>query len=281
MKNVRKIFVAGGGLWWLLCLSILFSCKKDQSPVINIYITPSSLHLYKEVNEVIRFEVLAEANYKVKKFKFSYQRKNALEQVILDSLLEVPIKTFTYTYEFIIPSSWQGEEIRYYFTVIDADGNTEKATRVVYVKAVNQAPVLLTEYTGNVIYSKYSSSPDAYDIETGEVNFSEFAPPAERDIQDYDTIPSDSILYRAFISGTGAMFVRFNNFDYANATDVSANDAYNAGVKYAIISNIQNGDIILTKTSSGTIAVIKITQVVDVAGVEYDRIEFNVKKPTP
>ncbi|HQI69582.1 MAG TPA: hypothetical protein PLT47_02450, partial [Bacteroidales bacterium] len=77
----------------------------------------------------------------------------------------------------------------------------------------------------------------------------------------------------------GNQFVLFNGFDYANATDLSAMNAYNAGQKLDMISGLNINDIIITKEAGSNVyAVIKITNIVDSAAIINDRYEFNIKK---
>jgi len=137
----------------------------------------------------------------------------------------------------------------------------------------------LTEYTGSIIFSKFSGKPDAYDIATNSVQFSATAANNLLDIADFDTIPGDSALTGQWHSPAGSQFVLFPGFDYANATDLSAMNAYNAGQKLDIISDLNINDIIITKeTGSNTYAVIKIINIVDSAAMIKDRYEFNIKK---
>ena len=85
----------------------------------------------------------------------------------------------------------------------------------------------------------------------------------------------------SWISPAGGRFVRFNTYDYANATDSSIVDAYNAGLDLPKVDNIQNGDIILTKlgsTSSTDYAAILITGVYDPDSTNLDYYLFNIKK---
>ena len=151
------------------------------------------------------------------------------------------------------------------------------STRVV----VSPNTTSLTETAGNTIYSRYSGKPDAFNINTCSVEFSALTAHNLLDIADFDTIPSDSTMTNAWYSPANNMFVLFNGFDYANATYQSAQAAYNAGTKLALISNLALNDIILTKVKNGNsdiYAAIKITNVVTTGPVVNERYDFNIKK---
>lgn len=262
------------------CVSLLyFSCSDttDNTPVIVI--SPNSLHFQANTNDVIPFIIKIQSNVTLKEFKIFFKIDGSVNpfNTLLDTNL-AGSKGFNYEYDYFVSLSQSAKILDFKFTLYDYNGNSWDLMR--YADIQNNS-VLLTETTGYTMYSKYSGKPDGFDIETGTPQFSSQANDSLLDIMDYDTISKDSLLGLAWTSKTGAKFVRFNGFDYANATNVTASNAYDAGTKLSIISNLTVGDIIITETMKGqksTIAVIKITGIYDIQGTVNDRYEFNMKK---
>ena len=106
---------------------------------------------------------------------------------------------------------------------------------------------------------------------------------ARRDLEDVPLTPFVTEISRTWRSPAGGRFVRFNEFDYANATDVSLESAFLAGIPSETIENIAIGDMILVKLGSlpaeqRFYAVMKIMDVVDEPGTaDNDRYVFNMK----
>lgn len=80
----------------------------------------------------------------------------------------------------------------------------------------------------------------------------------------------------------GLKFIRFNDFDYANASYLSVRKAFEVGIKNPILDNIKEDDIILTKLNRSSIdsgyVAIRIVYVIDSDSTLNDRYIFNVKK---
>jgi hypothetical protein len=258
---------------------LFFSCNEetDNTPVISI--SPFSLHFTAKVNEFIPFIIKIQSPVALKSLKIhnKIEGTGAAYTLLLDSNL-AGSKGFNYEYDYKVSLSYSGKTINFKFTVFDNDGNSWELIR--YAEVQNNE-VILTEIAGCAINSKYSGKPDGFDIESCTQQFSANVHDSLIDIMDYDTLANDSLLNKTLTSKTGAKFVAFNGFDYANATNVTASNAYDAGNKLDIITNLTIGDILITKTLKGqksTIAVIRITTIVDLPGTSNDRYEFNVKK---
>lgn len=266
----------------IVALTLIFftSCKKDKTKEVMVFIDPSSIHIYTQVNKVIAFGIKAESEFPLVNFKIHYKEPGQNQVFLKDTLITPAVKKFNYTFEYKIPESWAGKNITIIFNAYDQEGNEGTSARTIVVDPVENPPVILTETSGHYFYSTHSGEFDAFDIETGTPQLILTAIPNLRDIQDFDTIPTDSILAHSWYSASSTQFVRFNSFDYANATDISTVEAYNAGTKQQIINNIQLNDIIIAKTGAGIYGVIKITNVFDLPGVANDRYEFNMKKKT-
>jgi len=239
-------------------------------------VSPSDINIIADQGDVIVFDISADGgNDQLSRFLIQNQVENQSRLTVFDS--SITAKKFSYTYQYVVPDTLTGS-VFITFSAYDEDGDVgQAATRII----IQPSSVILTEYSGDLIYSRYSGKADALDINTNTVQFSLTAPTGLLDIADYDTIQSDSTLARSWHSPAGNKFVLFNGFDYANATNVTAADAYNSGQKLDIISTLNINDIIITKvdnSGNAIYAVIKITNIVEASSTINDRYEFNLKK---
>ncbi|MBK9673239.1 MAG: hypothetical protein IPO70_13640, partial [Bacteroidetes bacterium] len=165
------------------------------------------------------------------------------------------------------------------FNAIDVDGNRGTDLKQLLVQA--DTAVLLSETTGHQIFSAKSlNHKDAYNLETNAVVWSQLADSTDQDIKDFIADTTDALSF-SWVSPAHGKFVRFNGFDYPNATDVTAENAYTSGAKLDIIDNLQINDIIIVKlgsVSAEKYVVIKITAIADAPGREFDTYTFSIKK---
>jgi len=252
-----------------------FSCKKkNYIPVVHV--SPSNINISAMQGDVLTFKVYVSGDEEdLSRFAIHTQIENAVIKTELDTTISG--KVLYYTYQYICPDTIEGS-VFITFSAYDKDGEKgETGTRVI----IAPESIILTETAGHIIYSKFSGSPDVFDIATGTVKFSGVAPLNVQDIADYDTIPSDSLLQKAWHSPAGNQFVAFSGFDYANATNLTAKAAYNAGIKLSFLSDVKSNDIFITKINHGAkdiYAVIRVTNVIDLPGLANDKYEFNLKK---
>jgi hypothetical protein len=259
-----------------ISLVFLYSCNKNKNSIPVVYVTPSDINIVAHPGNILTFDVTADGdNDALSRFIIQNQAENQSRLTILDT--SITGKKFTYTYQYKVPDTLTGS-VFITFSVYDKDGDIgEAATRII----IDPISTKLTEYPGDIIYSRFSGKQDALHIYTNAPEFSALAPLSLLDIADYDTIQSDSTLANQWYSPAGNKFVRFNGFDYANATNSSAGAAYNSGQKLDIISSLNINDIIITKANNGGsafYAVIKITNIVEASSTINDRYEFNLLK---
>jgi hypothetical protein len=133
------------------------------------------------------------------------------------------------------------------------------------------------------MFSHASTGFDAYNLATGHPLHSESSDSSVMNILDLtnDTV-NPTVLLRKWGSPAGNKFVRFNDFDYANATLNMLRNSYTAGIKNDFVENISSGDIILTKIGNSLIdtgyVAIKVVFVIDEDSTQLDRYIFNLKK---
>ncbi len=268
-KNIYQIIPL------LLLFIFLFSCKKDKNNPPVIFISPTDINIIAKTNDILELKIKVSSDKNLSRFIINAKLENSYSHKLFDTLISG--KNLYYSYFYKIPDTLStGTSIIFTFYAYDQDGNMgETAKRII----INGAPTTLTESTGHIIYSKYSEKQDAYNIATNTSIFSKTSQDSLLDFVDYDTIVKDSSLNKSFYSPAGNKFVRFNNFDYANATNIKAKEAYDSGNKLDIISDIKEQDIIIIKRNNKEIyIVLKITKINDESGIINDRYEFNVKK---
>jgi hypothetical protein len=130
------------------------------------------------------------------------------------------------------------------------------------------------------MYSHLSDeNPDGYNLINQEPVFTLYADSSDVHIYDasFDSLHGNKISRRWETYGN-VKFVKYNDFDYANATNVSLQTAYNSGVKKKFASNIQDDDIILVKVHDSYLIAVKVLAVFDPYGFKNDRYIFNIKK---
>lgn len=271
MKKARIILVC------LISVVLFQNCKKEDPDPLITSASPSALVLNGNPGEVKTFYYNAASKDGLNRLIVSYKEDGGLSKVLVDSLLH-GVKNSTYRLEYLIPDKQKDYILLLMFRVIDNDGRDKTETRKVLVKAKT---VFLTESSGAVIYSKASGNADAYDLVSMSAKFSGLSADSLRDVQLFSVSDTSSVLSKSIISPAGGQFVLFNGFDYVNATASSLQDAYNSGQKVDKVSNLEQGQIILTRLgrkSNSSYAAIKITDVIDMPGAKDDKILFNVKR---
>jgi hypothetical protein len=258
--------------------SIFFGCKKEKKVAPIVTVTPTQLHIYANTNDLLTFAVSVNTSVSLSKVNITGQVDNELPFTLLDSSVTTAGTNFSFYYR--VPTNIAGKSISITFKAIDENSMSNATFRRVYVAAapVSQA-IALSETAGHLMYSNTSVNHDAYNLETNSGEFSLTADTASRDIQDYSG--TNTTLSKEWRSPAGGKFVLYNGFDYANATDSTAISAYTTGVKYSVLYNLAVGDIIITKlgsVSTNKYAVIRITDIVDLAGKDNDYYEFKIKK---
>lgn len=258
--------------------TVFFSCKKEEKIAPIISVTPSALHIYASAGDLITFGVSVSTTEKLSKVIIASQVDNETPMQLLDSAISTKGTSFNYYYR--IPASIAGKSVVISFQATDENGLSNTNYKRIYVTAATASQaIVLTETAGHLMYSNTSVNHDAYNLETNSGEFSLTADTASRDIQDYSG--TNTTLSKEWRSPAGGKFVLYNGFDYANATDSTAISAYTTGVKYSVLYNLAVGDIIITKlgsVSTNKYAVIRITDIVDVAGKDNDYYEFKIKK---
>lgn len=258
-------------------LLTLFSCKKENDPAL-ILISPSQFSFVVHSSDILTFNINCSSNSNLKSLVITSKTETTFTQTILDSAISS--KAFEFNYEYKVPVVFDSTKITLVFTLTDVDGNKNSIAKVLYVSSIYKN---LTETSGHIMYSHCTTNFDAYNLLTALPIHSNLTDSSLTHIMDasIDSV-NHNTLSRKWISPAELNFVKFNTFDYANATTLSLKNAYIAGLKDQFVSNIVDGDIILTKLGnpaidSGFVA-IKVISVIDADSTLNDKYIFNIKK---
>jgi hypothetical protein len=134
----------------------------------------------------------------------------------------------------------------------------------------------LPEYSGCTMYSQKSTKNSGYNLVKNESLNPSFSGDSIIDIQDTTTSETLSAIW---FSPKHGYFVRYNDFDYANATNFSVKNAFDAGLKLQLLGELKPNDIVIYgNTASSFYCAIKLVTITDLPGSENDKYEFNIKK---
>jgi hypothetical protein len=262
----------------LLAGLLLGACKKENTiPILTV--TPNAPDIDVVSGNVIAFEVRGRSdNSSLARVIITSKKANSFSVVRLDTAISGT--NFAYGFEYLVEHATvpYTEELK--FQLIDANGKDMVTTRTLYVTL---GAVVLTETAGHSFYSANSfANPEAaFDLEE-RVPVLVSVDSTRRDIQDDPLSAGDTDISRRWRSPAGGRFVRFNGFDYANATNISVQNAFDSGVPVELLTNVQAGDVILMQLGSQPLtsrfyAVIRVVDVLDQPGPDNDRYLFNMK----
>jgi hypothetical protein len=253
------------------------ACKKDELKKPLVQTSPHDINVFGKVGDILSMNIDVASDIRLSRFYITTKIENSFLTTPLDT--QIDGKSFSMVYEYKIPAEAAGKSVVFTFNAIDVDGNRGTDLKQLLVKA--DTAVLLTETTGHQIFSAKSlNHKDAYNLETNSVVWSQLADSTDQYIKDFIADTTDAISH-SWVSPAKGKFVRFNGFDYPNASDVSAENSYNSGAKLDIIDNLQINDILIVKlgsVSAEKYVVIKITAIADAPGKEFDTYTFSIKK---
>lgn len=257
-----------------LLLILSYSCNKEEEKAV-VLLSPFEIILSNiKPLDVVSIEVDCHSPSELNHFRVTSKIKDSFSKTELDTAISG--KSYHVKFEFKVPSLIESTRIILEFSLTDATGEVVSNAKILDVVVV---PKYLTETAGHEIYTKASGKQNAYNLLNGTPQFSRLADSLIMHISDTS---NNSVLLKRWVSPARLKFVRFNGFDYANCTNISVKNSYDAGIKFDFIDNLIQGDILLTrisdKSTSESYIVMKIVNVIDSPGSEWDRIVFNLKK---
>jgi hypothetical protein len=270
MKNkFLLISLIGAILIGLLC-----NCEEKESSDILLFVDPDKNYIKIEKNDRIDFTIKCESNKKIRKFRMGTKSSDFAIDYFFDTTINQ--NNFNINYPYTVPKESTQDEITVVFAVENVNNKEKKLAKRIMI---TKADTLLNETTGHTLYSNLSEEADGYNLLQNKAVYTNYSDSSDIHIYDLST---DSIhgnnLSRRWETMTSVNFVKFNDFDYSNATNVSLKEAYNSGVKKEFVANIQTEDIIIANINDDTLVAIKITGVYDPDSTQDDRYIFNMKK---
>lgn len=261
----------------LLFSVFLTACQKNDVSKINILVTRTDNYGdYVSFNQNLLFHISAFSEkdlvQKITISSFDNEKGNI---IVLDSIIHLSSVDFDFSYRTLSYLINDTTNLKLTFTAYTSD---EIFTKMVhYVNVVGSAS--LESHDGLIMYSAKSLKPNGLNFDLLQTLYCNITDSSLIDIYDYETDPEDStLLSREWRSFTNVLFVRYNDFDYANATKQSLYNAYTSGSKYNAIKNLMYGDILIVGRDISPLGVIQIVAIYDEEGNNNDRYVFNIKK---
>ena len=265
MKNFRYIILS----FLIICLLTACEEKKNDKPFITV--NPADLYISTYNNEKLTFTINVVSDYSLTDFFVTQKYEGELEAAIYDTSLN--IKNFSTQWIYNTPAD-NSEDILLYFKAINSNGYQSVIGRRLIFDGTKYE-----ETTGIRIYSANSNQPSALNLVTLE-QVSSLSDTSVLDIRELQSDTSNTSLTKRLYSPSGCKFVKFNDYDYGNANSLSAKAAFESGIDLTEIANISVGDIYIvkiTRLSSNSYCIVKITDIIDLTGKENDFYEFSVK----
>lgn len=263
-------------LKYLLPVVLVFfaiSCNKsDEEESYGIRITPEENYLSRKGGNVVNFTINAASSREFTRYRITEEINNVSTITLRDKAISG--KVYTDWFDYTVPDTFGfgNNQIELIFSTFDVRGNEMKRAKIINV-TITEKP--LTEYGGNTIYSSISNQFDAFDLLTGTPKYSSDSTSHIRDLTRAN--PSDSLSKSWTSPAPEINFVRFNSFDYGNATNQTVRTAYETGIKNDTIRNLKADDILLTKINDKYLAV-KLIFVTDLNGIVNDKYIFSIKR---
>lgn len=256
----------------LIVLFFVGGCNKDNEETNEgITITPIDNYFEKQSGNVINFTVKFESRKELVKYRITETIDNSNSTTIKEE--NISGKTYLDWFDYTVPpfEDYGTHEVKLVFSAFDINGNSMNRAKIIYVN-INER--ILTEYSGNNMYSSLTNQFNAYDLLTSTPKYSS---DSTSHIIDLTTTNPTDTLSRSWASPYGIKFVKHNSFDYGNATDLTVRNAYNSGIKNDTIRSLATDDIILTKINTNYI-VLKLIYVIDDPGKTNDKYIFSIKR---
>ncbi len=257
----------------LVSAILLHACKQEDADQIVILVQPSSKTV--TASENMYFDINARTVNKaiVRVDISSFDAVNGLQQICT---LNPDSKIYTGRYYYRAPDiPVDTLDTEFVFSTSDNLGyETELAVKI----KITGNTALLQESSGITLYTPHSSKQDALSLKSCNPLISSVAGTDEADIYVYanDSTAKETMTGQ-WRSGTGLKFSKFNNFDYASATEHSLESVYASSVKYDNVTDLQVDDVIIVGDDTAAAGVIKVIGIFDESGFENDRYLINVK----
>lgn len=267
----------------ILCMAalaaLLVGCRrKNDIPVLTV--TPGTPSIAVVSGNVVAFRITGTSDQSaLTRLVITSKRDNSFTTTVLDTALSGG--SFSMEWEYLVAHASAAYSNQLRFELYEADGDKMALQRLL---SVTPGAEVLIETSGHQFYSRNSATQGASAFDLQErIPVLYTVDSTRRDLQDNPASPGDLALSRSWISPAGGRMLRFNGFDYANATNVSLRNAYLTGVPAEQVSDLAVGDIILVRLGSlpanvSHYCALRVTDIYDEAGsADNDRYTFNMK----
>lgn len=270
MKNL--IFLLGA-----LSLAL---CACDRVTPLNINVYPLEFDPHTEVvssNSNIRLHVVANSDVPIRRITISSYDAIYLEQLVLDTTLTDPVKSYAEDISYKIPVFGKNTQLEFNSSCINCNGDKAIHKMSFFVTPDGKA---IQSKDGITMYSAMSGKFSGFSMKKLDIIPGDSIHQADTltffDKPSIDTAQQD-VLTREWYSLHGVYFSRSENFNYGEATAATISQTYKASTHYDVIKDVHNDDIILVGTKTEAFGVIKVLVVSDEEGVENDRYVFSIK----
>lgn len=254
-------------------LLLVFSCRDDdEEENFGISIKPVDNYIVRERGGSVGFTVSIQSVENLSRYRITESINNQSTNTIKEE--SISGRVYSDWFDYTVPDTlgYGNHAIKIIFSTLDAGGKEMQRAKIIRVNVPDRT---LTEYGGNTMYSSISAEYDAFNLLKGMPLYSS---DSEAHVIDMTRSNPGDTLSKSWSSPNPEIkFVRFNNFDYGNATDQSVKTAYEAGVKKFTITNLKADDILLSKIGDRYVAV-RLIYVMDEAGKLNDRYIFSIKR---
>ncbi len=263
------IYSPGWMLILIYCLSLSsYTCQKDKTPLaIKILETATRVGIS---GEYLIYNIEFICDEPITSFRIEQFHPKYGSVTIFDSV--PPTKKFKWYY--LVPFVDDQTKVTLTFSATSASYSNDVPRSVLITN--NEMP--LTEYAGNAFYSNLSGKPNAFMIQGLQAVFYDSLSALKPDFAD-NSIDSVHLndLSREWISPSGLLFSRLNDFNYAQATSRSVKEAYKIAVKYNVVKNLTSDDILVFGNNTEAEGTIRFTQIIDADSTIDDKYLFNIK----
>lgn len=256
----------------IVLFAIACDNSDDEDKSYGMNISPSENYLSRKGGSVINFTISIQSAENLTRYRITEVINDFSTKTLKDQ--NISGKFHSDWFDYTVPDTFEfgKHEIKLIFSTFDVRGTEMKRAKIINVNITDRK---LEEFAGNTMYSSISNQFDAYDLLTGTPKYSS---DSTSHIIDLSKPNSNDFLSKSWTSPVPDIkFVRFNSFDYGNATNQSVKTAYDTGIKNDTIRNLNDEDILLTKINDKFVAV-KIQLVIDQSGYDNDRYVFNIKR---
>ena len=275
------MFIHKPFIGFLFLLSLISCRKKDNPPYLDVSPKTAELVIEENKNFVLDIVGKSQSSYPLVRLSIQTIDSYGIKAVSYDTAFSSENINTSINYK----SPSVSEITTYTIKIALYDGNGLQTLGAIRLK-VTPTNNKLREFSGVEMYSKLSNRKNGFNFNDALAYFSSIDP-QKCDIRDDSAIDSvrSYALSKKWVSEVGLQFVKFNDFDYANASPESVKSSYAAGLKSFFVSNITPGDIILTRVNSShpdsgyvAIKIVYVIDAIDTTSANGDKYIFNYKK---